>query len=87
MPADTANAKVADFYEQVYERGGLGDNFSDPLVRLNKNFEIEPAAALESGHRSEDGKTWTFQLAEEPRVERRKSGHRGRLGQDLPIRR
>ena len=61
QPADATIAKVLDFYEQVYERPTPADLFSDPLVRLTKNFEIEPAAALEwSG--SEDGKTWTFRL-------------------------
>ncbi len=61
QPADATIAKVVDFYEQVYERPTPADLFSDPLVRLTKNFEIEPAAALEwSG--SEDGKIWTFRL-------------------------
>ena len=60
---DPTFAKVLDFYEQVYERPGIADIFSQSLVRLNKNFEIVPGAATEwSG--SEDGKTWTFKLAE-----------------------
>lgn len=55
------NAKVLDFYEQVYERPALADIFSMPLVRLDKNFVIIPGAATEwSG--SEDGNTWTFKL-------------------------
>lgn len=58
---DPTFAKVLDFYEAVYERPGVADLFSDPLVRLTKDFEIIPAAATEwSG--SEDGKTWTFKL-------------------------
>ncbi len=58
---DPTFAKVLDFYEQVYERPGVADLFSDPLVRLTKDFEIVPAAATEwSG--SADGKTWTFKL-------------------------
>lgn len=58
---DPTLAKVLDFYEQVYERPVPADLFSDPLVRLTKEFEIVPAAATEwSG--SKDGKTWTFQL-------------------------
>jgi peptide/nickel transport system substrate-binding protein/oligopeptide transport system substrate-binding protein len=58
---DPTFAKVLDFYEAVYERPGVADLFSDPLVRLTKDFEIIPAAATEwSG--SEDGKTWTFTL-------------------------
>jgi ABC-type oligopeptide transport system substrate-binding subunit len=60
---DASLAKVTDFYEQVYERPGVADLFSDPLVRLNKNFELVPAAA-ESWESSEDGKTWTFHLAQ-----------------------
>lgn len=57
------NAKVLDFYEQVYERPVPADLFSIPLVRLTKNFEIIPGAATEwSG--SEDGTTWTFTLTQ-----------------------
>lgn len=59
--SDPTFAKVLDFYEAVYERPSVADLFSDPLVRLTKDFEIIPAAATEwSG--SEDGKTWTFKL-------------------------
>ena len=54
-------AKVLDFYEQVYQRPLVADLFSEPLVRLNKNFELVPAAAA-SWSGSEDGKTWTFAL-------------------------
>ncbi|HEV2108297.1 MAG TPA: ABC transporter substrate-binding protein, partial [Thermomicrobiales bacterium] len=60
-PSDPTFAKVLDFYEAVYERPSVADLFSDPLVRLTKDFEIIPAAATEwTG--SEDGKTWTFKL-------------------------
>jgi ABC-type transport system substrate-binding protein len=55
--------KTPDFYESVYERlsEGSSDIFSDPLVRLSRDFEIIPAAALEwSGN--EDGTVWTFSL-------------------------
>src|SRR5688500_7977640 len=41
---DVTVAKVTDFYEQVYERPGAADLFSDPLVRLDKNFQTIPAA-------------------------------------------
>ncbi len=59
--SDPTFSKVLDFYEQVYERPAVADLFSDPLVRLDKNFQIIPGAATEwSG--SEDGKTWTYQL-------------------------
>ena len=57
-------AKTLDFYEFVYQRAeAVADLFSDPLIRLNRNFEIQPAAA-ESWAGSEDGKTWTFKLRE-----------------------
>ena len=63
VPSGTQPDKTPDFYESVYERlsDGSSDIFSDPLVRLNRNFEIIPAAALEwSGN--EDGTVWTFDL-------------------------
>jgi ABC-type transport system substrate-binding protein len=64
VASDPTFAKVLDFYEQVYERPGIADIFSMPLVRLTKNFEIVPGAATEwSG--SEDGRTWTFTLKED----------------------
>ncbi len=58
-------AKAVDFYVRVYERaeGGVSDLFSEPLVRLDKNFQIQPAAA-ESWEGSDDGTTWTFQIRE-----------------------
>ncbi|MGI8690494.1 MAG: ABC transporter substrate-binding protein [Thermomicrobiales bacterium] len=55
------DAKVIDFYEAVYARPYIADYFSDPLVRLNKDYQVIPAAA-ESWKGSEDGKTWTFTL-------------------------
>jgi peptide/nickel transport system substrate-binding protein/oligopeptide transport system substrate-binding protein len=60
-PDNAATAKVIDFYVKVYERPEIADLFSEPLVRLNKNFQIEPAAAEEWAG-SEDGKTWTFTI-------------------------
>lgn len=63
VASDPTIARVLDFYEQVYERPGYGDLFSESLVRLTKNFEIVPGAASEwSGN--EDGTVWTFQLKE-----------------------
>jgi ABC-type transport system substrate-binding protein len=61
MYGDPAQSKVIDFYESVYERPGVADLFSEPLVRLDRNFQIQPAAA-ESWSGSEDGKTWTFKI-------------------------
>ena len=61
VASDPTSATLLNFYEQVYERPDIADLFSDPLVRLSKNFEIIPGAATEwSG--SQDGKTWTFTL-------------------------
>ena len=53
-----------DFMESVYGRGGVGplnDLISEPLVRLNKDFEVQPAAAL-SWDSNADGTVWTFNL-------------------------
>jgi len=64
-PANLTTAKVLDFYEAVYERpsDASSDVFSEPLVRINKNFELQPASA-ESWSGSEDGMTWTFKIRE-----------------------
>lgn len=64
VASDPSFAKVLDFYEQVYERPGVADLFSMPLVRLTKNFEIVPGAATEWTP-NEDGTIWTFKLKEE----------------------
>jgi ABC-type transport system substrate-binding protein len=58
---DSNFAKVMDFYEAVYERAGAADLFSEPLIRINRDFELIPAGA-ESWSGSEDGKTWTFKI-------------------------
>ncbi len=63
MVSDTTFAKVVDFYVYVYQRAGVADLSSEPLVRVNKEFAIEPAAA-ESWESSEDGMTWTFKIRE-----------------------
>jgi peptide/nickel transport system substrate-binding protein/oligopeptide transport system substrate-binding protein len=63
VPDNVTIAKVLDFYEAVYERpsDGASDLFSEPLVRMNKNFEILPGAA-ESWTSDETGTIWTFKL-------------------------
>lgn len=61
VASDPGNQKDLDFYEMVYGRPYIADLFSDPLVRLNKNQEIIPAAATKWSS-SSDGKTWTFEL-------------------------
>ena len=40
VPSQPGPDKTPDFYESVYERvsDGSSDVFSDPLVRLNRNF-------------------------------------------------
>ena len=50
VPADPSIPKALDFYETVYERpsDGASDLFSDPLVRMDRNFQILPAAAESS---------------------------------------
>jgi ABC-type transport system substrate-binding protein len=63
MVGDSSLAKVTDFYVYVYQRVGTSDLFSESLVRINKDFQIEPAAA-ESWEGSEDGMTWTFKIRE-----------------------
>jgi ABC-type transport system substrate-binding protein len=65
LPEDATVARVLDFYIAVYSRPveAASDLFSEPLVRLDKNFQLLPASA-ESWTGSEDGKTWTFQIRE-----------------------
>ncbi len=59
----TNEAKVVDFYEAVYARPIIADLFSEPLVRLNNDYELVPGSA-ESWKVSDDGKTWTFKIAQ-----------------------
>ncbi len=62
--ADPTISKALDFYETVYnETGGVSDLFSEPLVRMNRNFEIIPGAASKWSS-TPDGKTWTFSLVD-----------------------
>lgn len=64
QPANNTIAKAFDFYEAVYERvEPVADLFGDPLIRINRNFEILPGGA-ESWSGSEDGMTWTFKIRE-----------------------
>ncbi|MFT4038235.1 MAG: peptide ABC transporter substrate-binding protein [Thermomicrobiales bacterium] len=55
--------KTPDFYESVYERlsEAAFDILSEPLVRLDRNFEIGPAGALEWSS-NDEGTVWTFKL-------------------------
>src|SRR5207244_7659952 len=59
---NTADFTTLDFWESVYKRGGArSDLFTEPLVRINKDFGIVPAAATEWSVDS-TGKVWTFKL-------------------------
>jgi ABC-type transport system substrate-binding protein len=59
---NTADFTTLDFFESVYKRGGArSDLFTEPLVRINKDFENVPAAATEWSVDS-TGKVWTFKL-------------------------
>ena len=59
---NTADFTTLDFWESVYKRGGArSDLFTEPLVRITKNFEVVPAAATDWSVDS-TGKIWTFKL-------------------------
>jgi ABC-type transport system substrate-binding protein len=61
----TADYISPSFMETVYKQGGFGGAVNnvtgEPLVRLNKDFGVEPAAALKWSSNSE-GTIWTFEL-------------------------
>jgi ABC-type oligopeptide transport system substrate-binding subunit len=59
---NTGNFTTLDFYESVYGRGGaIADVLSDSLVRLDKNFKVQPGAATKWSVDS-SGLVWTFNL-------------------------
>jgi ABC-type oligopeptide transport system substrate-binding subunit len=59
---NTADFTTIDFFESVYKRGAaMTDVLSDPLVRLDKNFQIQPAAATK-WEVDASGLVWTFHL-------------------------
>jgi ABC-type transport system substrate-binding protein len=57
----STDGTTLDFAVAVYHRPAATDILTTPMVRLNKNFEILPAAA-ESWEVTPDGKTWTFHM-------------------------
>jgi ABC-type oligopeptide transport system substrate-binding subunit len=58
----TSDFTTIDFFESVYKRGGaISDILSDSLVRLDKNFKVQPGAATKWSVDS-TGLVWTFQL-------------------------
>ena len=62
VPSDPGTTRVMDFYENVYQRPSYAaDLFSDPLVRVDKNFKIVSGAALKWSV-GQDGLTWTFTI-------------------------
>src|SRR3954468_17164895 len=59
---NTADFTTIDFYESVYKRGGsVTDILSDSLVRLDKNFKVQPGAATKWEVDS-TGLLWSFHL-------------------------
>src|SRR5918911_659105 len=59
---NTADFTTIDFYESVYKRAGaIADILSDSLVRLDKNFKVQPGAATKWEVDS-SGLVWTFHL-------------------------
>jgi len=59
---NTADFTTLDFYESVYKRAGAsGGLMTEPLVRLNKNFEIVPAAATKWSVDATN-LVWTFNM-------------------------
>jgi peptide/nickel transport system substrate-binding protein/oligopeptide transport system substrate-binding protein len=63
MVANIQTDKTPDFYESVYERlsEAAFDILSEPLVRLDRDFEIGSAGALEWSS-NDEGTVWTFKL-------------------------
>ena len=60
----TADFTSPNQMETIYKSGGFGSITTltgDTLVRLNKDFQVQPAAAL-SWSSDETGKVWTFNL-------------------------
>jgi len=59
---NTADFTTIDFFESVYKRGGaVADILADSLVRLDKNFKVQPGAATKWEVDS-SGLVWTFHL-------------------------
>src|SRR3954447_17802050 len=59
---NTADFTTVDFYESVYKRAGaIADVLSDSLVRLDKNFKVQPGAAT-SWEVDSTGLVWSFHL-------------------------
>jgi ABC-type transport system substrate-binding protein len=63
QPFDSTGAsyKALDFYETVYSRAPLADEFTIPLVRLDSNYQIVPGSATK-WEQSADKLSWTFHI-------------------------
>ncbi len=55
-----ATFKCLDFYESVYARAPLADNFSTPLVRINNAYQIVPGVA--HSWKQTSPTTWEFYI-------------------------
>jgi ABC-type transport system substrate-binding protein len=55
-----ATYKALDFYETVYSRAPLADNFEISLVRINQNYQIVPGTATHWTQTSPT--TWEFNI-------------------------
>ena len=55
-----ATYKALDFYETVYSRAPLADNFSTPLVRINNAYQIVPGVA--HSWKQTSPTTWEFYI-------------------------
>jgi ABC-type transport system substrate-binding protein len=60
--ADSVGAtyKAMDFYETVYSRAPLADQFNLPLVRITKDFKIVPGTA--TNWKQTNSTTWEFYI-------------------------
>lgn len=50
-----------DWFEQAYLRSGITDLLSDSLFRLDKNFKVQPGAAI-AWNIDDSGQEWVFEL-------------------------
>lgn len=60
---NTADFTTVDFMESVYKQGGTGlaNLLSDPLTRLDKDFQVQPGSATKWTS-NDKGDEWTFEL-------------------------
>ena len=75
--------KCFDFYESVYARAPLADNFSTPLIRINNAYQIVPGVA----HSWKQTSPYDLGVLHHAgdHVERRQRAHGQRLRRDVPL--